>query len=1566
MDGTWSATVTIQSLGYSQASQALSGLVSHVPTFALGPFGGPAPSTAILNISFSALTFIMPQFDGQVEVFVTFSLIGASSSSATMVSSSVQITADAPQITAVAAFVDPKTAFLDPNPCAVLNATRTLANISTSESQLDLPLFLPEGALLSDTVAQCVASTSSTFDYSYAESASSPCFRATSSSTPTSLRVLGRNFGSGASLAIGKVLFPLQSIGLVSAGANQTSVACSPIVYVSSRELQCGIVSDLAVGPVAVNVSFAFSSVNSNTTGIDPLAVCPCGSYSYSLGDACALCPVNASCAGGLEHPHTLAGFWNLHGREAEWASERFFDPTHIPPFVACPVAALCLAGDVCANGSTASLCSSCKDDGALRFIRASDGGCTPCEAGQRTNTIAGLATVLVLVVFVWVLESQGLLARWRIAIDERLHAARANKVMSTAARGRRVNAALAQHPRSAEVQKSLRAKIREHFGALSVLGYDHPSRVQREKRVCLACVRQLTVELRVVDTKLEDVDSAVWVANLLQEEDPDRLPLSTIVKIGLTFSQTLAALSNYMRKRNSAQTNIKTNFLPSMLNAFSGFGSLGFSSSDVQCMLPSLVLNYKAHLWVFIFLPAVAPFATAALAYFVVFASTYFGSAFARYRGGAGLPNWAGTGHDAGVAAATASASWVLFASIPSSISELANAQNCADESDGGFLYVSPDISCVPDSKYTNPFLQLQTIALYVGWVYLCFPLLMAVLLWWATRVQRRSVKDGHGVMGAGRGVRAATIFLSVTEFAYDGYREKPVPRMWEMLTMARKSIFMGLSTGFLILSTPSMQIVATMALLCLSLVLHVTVMPYRSNLVNILELFALLGELFFTFGVMTRVGVGSVTVASTDAAAANEQEVFDVISLLFNVPFLLCWCASFLDAALQNSAWSHLLTVRLQRREKRMRQRALAEEAEAEAALEGGSGIGKGGGRGQVRRKAFEDEEGQGTTSASASSRDPESDPGPGFKSSTAVPDDVFVMANPLRVGGKQTSKVLGRGRLGFAATATSASTAAAAVAATVPRLVTGLKKSRESTPSALSMLPAPPLPLPELEAIEAIIVGEASGTDDNANQLEDLVTTAPVDLPVPAPPQPAPVPAAVRENLLRGLARAASTAAALPLEDRVAVSVQSLYRAHRIRRRLGPLSCWERLVDEDEDCYYCNSVTGESVWELTWLRPPERSRTLTRVSSKLVSRRSMRRLPSPTGDEDGPDFALSDLPPHWTAVADPDSGEVYFVNTKTDEVSWTPPARVPGAATAAEVEAAGAAAAAALAAAPLRDLKPTESVAFVTGVMHELGIKSSQLVIFIDCTLSNTLNGRSSFGGRSLHDISNPRSPNPYVTVIRVLGKALEPFDSDGLFPLYGFGDRSTSDSAVFAFHASSTQLCVGISGVLRAYRAGISKVLLAGPTSFAPAIRRTIEHVKEGATRELTICLIIADGQVSMSARAATEAALNEAAHYPISVIIVGVGDGPWDKLEALDSGWSQTRAIDNVCFVELSKVAAEARQRGESIDEALARECLREMPTFISEAKRLKLFGSKWSQVRANARVVAGTGRFFGR
>jgi len=91
-------------------------------------------------------------------------------------------------------------------------------------------------------------------------------------------------------------------------------------------------------------------------------------------------------------------------------------------------------------------------------------------------------------------------------------------------------------------------------------------------------------------------------------------------------------------------------------------------------------------------------------------------------------------------------------------------------------------------------------------------------------------------------------------------------------------------------------------------------------------------------------------------------------------------------------------------------------------------------------------------------------------------------------------------------------------------------------------------------------------------------------------------------------------------------------------------------------------------------------------------------------------------------------------------------------------------------------------------------------------------------------------------------------------------------------------------------------------LSGPTSFAPFIREVIKLVqKEGGFH---IAIIICDGQVSSPQETST--AIVEASSYPISIICVGVGDGPWDEMEKYDDTLP-ARKFDNFQFVNFHKV-----------------------------------------------------------
>ncbi|XP_021356493.1 E3 ubiquitin-protein ligase RGLG5-like isoform X2 [Mizuhopecten yessoensis] len=207
-------------------------------------------------------------------------------------------------------------------------------------------------------------------------------------------------------------------------------------------------------------------------------------------------------------------------------------------------------------------------------------------------------------------------------------------------------------------------------------------------------------------------------------------------------------------------------------------------------------------------------------------------------------------------------------------------------------------------------------------------------------------------------------------------------------------------------------------------------------------------------------------------------------------------------------------------------------------------------------------------------------------------------------------------------------------------------------------------------------------------------------------------------------------------------------------------------------------------------------------------------------------------------------------------------------------------------------------------VQAAIRKAGLESCNLIFGVDYTASNLQQGILSFGGRSLHD-TRSGTPNPYQRVICILGETLEPFDDDGIIPAFGFGDVSTKGHGVFPFRSEG--YCNGFHDVLEAYNQITPNVRMSGPTNFAPLIRQAIDIVKK--TKSYHILVIVADGQVTNEQD--TINAIVEASRWPLSIVMVGVGDGPWDVMKEFDDK-IPNRKFDNFQFVEFNNVMTSSR------------------------------------------------------
>uniref|UniRef100_A0A7E4ZQ28 VWFA domain-containing protein n=1 Tax=Panagrellus redivivus TaxID=6233 RepID=A0A7E4ZQ28_PANRE len=238
-----------------------------------------------------------------------------------------------------------------------------------------------------------------------------------------------------------------------------------------------------------------------------------------------------------------------------------------------------------------------------------------------------------------------------------------------------------------------------------------------------------------------------------------------------------------------------------------------------------------------------------------------------------------------------------------------------------------------------------------------------------------------------------------------------------------------------------------------------------------------------------------------------------------------------------------------------------------------------------------------------------------------------------------------------------------------------------------------------------------------------------------------------------------------------------------------------------------------------------------------------------------------------------------------------------------------------------------------------LRKAGLESTNLIFGIDYTASNKYQGELSFNGLSLHHVDpTKRLENPYQQVIRIMGNSLAPFATSGVVPVYGFGDATTGDWSVFKLKDEGQ--CRDLDEVLNVYTQVTPNIGLSGPTNFAPLIYEAIRICQR--VMDYHILVIIADGQVTNER--ATRKAIVHACHYPLSIIVVGVGDGPWDMMRVFDESLPK-RPWDNFHFVEFHEIMKAAKETsGEARELAFAVQSLLEVPDQFATVRRLGLLG----------------------
>uniref|UniRef100_A0A8C1XAW0 Copine I n=1 Tax=Cyprinus carpio TaxID=7962 RepID=A0A8C1XAW0_CYPCA len=203
-------------------------------------------------------------------------------------------------------------------------------------------------------------------------------------------------------------------------------------------------------------------------------------------------------------------------------------------------------------------------------------------------------------------------------------------------------------------------------------------------------------------------------------------------------------------------------------------------------------------------------------------------------------------------------------------------------------------------------------------------------------------------------------------------------------------------------------------------------------------------------------------------------------------------------------------------------------------------------------------------------------------------------------------------------------------------------------------------------------------------------------------------------------------------------------------------------------------------------------------------------------------------------------------------------------------------------------------------------------------------------------SLHYLS-PNGVNQYLSAIWSVGQVVQDYDTDKLFPAFGFGAQVPPDFKVshefpLNFNPSSPY-CQGVQGIVDAYRMVLPQIRLYGPTNFSPIINH-VARIAAGAAQQPNaaqyfVLLIITDGEITDLDQ--TRQSIVNGSKLPMSIIIVGVGEADFKAMEFLDgdngvlkSLTGEPAARDIVQFVPF-------KQFDKAPKEALAQSVLAEVP-----------------------------------
>ncbi|KAK9529560.1 hypothetical protein VZT92_013643 [Zoarces viviparus] len=209
-------------------------------------------------------------------------------------------------------------------------------------------------------------------------------------------------------------------------------------------------------------------------------------------------------------------------------------------------------------------------------------------------------------------------------------------------------------------------------------------------------------------------------------------------------------------------------------------------------------------------------------------------------------------------------------------------------------------------------------------------------------------------------------------------------------------------------------------------------------------------------------------------------------------------------------------------------------------------------------------------------------------------------------------------------------------------------------------------------------------------------------------------------------------------------------------------------------------------------------------------------------------------------------------------------------------------------------------------------------------------------------SLHYMS-PDGLNQYLSALMSVGHVVQDYDTDKLFPVYGFGAKLPPDYQAtkheFPLNPNNSY-CKGIEGIIEAYTEEMPQMIFSEPRNLSPIINHISTFARQSNNAsQYFVLLILTAGEITDLDQ--TRDAIVQASRLPLSIIIVGVGPADFKAMELLDgddgvlkSTVGEAAARDIVQFVPY-------RQFKDDPQTSLAKSVLAEVPNQLVSYFKMK-------------------------